>query len=1110
MLPQCLAMLLLSASATADGAPILANGGFETLAPAHVGADGLSNGWRLAEPQVPAAWALNSAYPGELAVCRSEPGRPSHGGQHFVRLSASENHDAHLYQLCRGLEPGRWYRVSAWVRGGALSLAFYEYLKSGKTSGQGVAEATEAGDDWRLLTGFYRPPAEGFLRSALALCVHARQRVDVDDVSIEALPLPEIAPSAADVVLETDLWRLVVSPQGMLRELREKTAGRDCAAGSVPFPILQIVRRGVPTPVYSLVRRGDRLEARFLDPEIHATLRITSGKRHVLLEVVDVQPADVEQLTLEIPLRRLTTLAGTLDATYDDQFGVCLWGTTVNTYQQIMPHGAEVVGLAARATRRHGIAGARFALVAAPRDQFTAAMMDAERATGLPCPMLEGRWARDSQPVRRSYLFVVDAQESNIEKLIEYARIGHFGTIIFLKENWLANHGHYQVNTRHFPDGTASLKRAVAKIHAAGLGAGVHVCGPSISPNDPYVTPRPDDRLAAAPFPPLAEAVDAKSTTLALAGRPELLSPAPHNDAFPGSYLRIGDEIIRYQELEPGPPPRFVRCQRGALGTRAAPHPAGSRVKALLALWSYFLVDPDSTLADELTTNFAAVFNACDFDMVYFDASDGIAGTFFDRWYYLNKLHLGYYRKFKKDVLYQTSNGPGTDLTWHIVPRSASADGHGDLKRYLDERLPGMLTMAANFTHADVGWYYMYNEVRPDQIEYVCAKTIGLDGSISIETSQAAMEKHPRARQMLEMAGRYERCRLANFFPESIKARLREPGRDFQLFEDRGGWKLWRASYEEPRFVEALDGRQNTWTIRNDQPVPCPLGVEIACGFRNVPTADFDQPGGVSIDRFDDLGPYQEVAPNLRKWFLTGQDATITGAVIARSGVEASLAAPAKEPSARADGAVLRARNNGAYGGWCVTGRRLARPLDLSRCQAVALWVNGDGEGETLRVEVRDAVGRAAHWTVLMSFKGWRLCVFPTGTAHNLDWSKTDLVLFRLQGLAARTAVRVGLRDFRALRTLHPAPPLVRPVVTLNGRPVFFPVRLEGGQAVTSQGPGGVRFWPGGMQPGQPLDVAATALMLAPGDNQITFTADTAAGYPGDVNVLLYRLGPLR
>ena len=109
-----------------------------------------------------------------------------------------------------------------------------------------------------------------------------------------------------------------------------------------------------------------------------------------------------------------------------------------------------------------------------------------------------------------------------------------------------------------------------------------------------------------------------------------------------------------------------------------------------MTLWGYFIVDPDSTLADELTGNFAAVFNACDFDMAYFDASNEISNAYLDRRYYLNKLHLGFYRKLKKDVLYQTGNGTGTDLVWHIVPRhSASADGHGDLKRYLDERLAG-------------------------------------------------------------------------------------------------------------------------------------------------------------------------------------------------------------------------------------------------------------------------------------------------------------------------------------------------------------------------------------------------------------------------------------
>ena len=76
---------------------------------------------------------------------------------------------------------------------------------------------------------------------------------------------------------------------------------------------------------------------------------------------------------------------------------------------------------------------------------------------------------------------------------------------------------------------------------------------------NPYVTPKPDDRLACVRCPPLAAAVDAKSATLALAGQPKLPPYAPRSDAFPGFYLRIGDEIVPYRDLEWGPPPRFVR-----------------------------------------------------------------------------------------------------------------------------------------------------------------------------------------------------------------------------------------------------------------------------------------------------------------------------------------------------------------------------------------------------------------------------------------------------------------------------------------------------------------------------------------------------------------------
>ncbi len=1109
MFSSCLLVLLLAVSAAEPDPAVLKNGGFEAVSDARPGADGLVNGWKLAQPpQVPTGWTPNPAYPGELAVIESPTGRPgAHSGQRFIRISASQR-DAHLYQMCAGLDPAQWYRVSAWVRGGAVSVSFYEYFASGKIGGQQVLQSTIEPAGWKRIEGFYRPTADGYLRSALALAVPPGHSAEVDDVAIEPLDLPA-ASAGPDIGLEIDTVRLAISSAGLLREFRSKPSGKDYAVAGTPVSVLHAVCRGVATPLHSLTREGDVIRAQFLDPEVRATLRVSPRKHHLLFEVLDVQPAGVEELTLRLPVRRLAAVGGAFNATYDDQFGVCLLGVTENTDQQTVSHGADVLSLAVRCTSRHGMTGARFALVAANRDQFEPAIMEAERENGLPCPMLEGKWARSSEPVRRSYLFMVDAKESNIDRIIEYAKLGNFGTIIFLKDNWLATHGHFRINTNNFPDGIASLKRAVAKIHAAGLGAGVHAFGPSISPNDPYITPQPDDRLASIACPPLAEAVDEKATVLVLIGEPSLPPKTPRNDAFPGYHIRIHDELIRYQSLELGPTPRLVGCQRGALGTKAAPHAQGAPIKGLLSMWDFFLVDPDSTLADELTTHFAAVFNECDFDLVYFDASDGIDDAYLDRWYYLNKLHLGYYRKFKKDVLYQTSNGTGSDLVWHIVPRSASADGHGDLKKYLDERLPGMQGMAANFTRPDVGWYYMFDEVRPDQIEYVCAKTIGLDGSISIETSLATMDQHARARQMIEMVGRYEQCRLARVFPESVREQLREPGQDFKLLGDGHGWRLYRAAYEEPHYVESLDGRQNVWTIRNDQPAPCGLGLEIARGSRNVPTSDYDQAGAITIESFDDAAVFRWDGEARAKAYFPGSDVTITTAGAAQHGVNASLAVTSQGARVGTGCAVLTATNTGPRGGWCAITRKLSQPVDASRCQALGLWVHGDGRGENLRLQLHDAAGRSAIYNVPVSFAGWRLCVFRTSAATGFDWSRIDHCLIWLQGLAGDTTVEVRLDDLRGLPQLHPAPPLVQPTVQVNGQTVTLPVRLDSLQALTAEGPGGIRFWPGGMQPSQPVAGSASVLMLEPGENRITFSADETAGYPGDINVLLYRLWPL-
>ena len=56
--------------------------------------------------------------------------------------------------------------------------------------------------------------------------------------------------------------------------------------------------------------------------------------------------------------------------------------------------------------------------------------------------------------------------------------------------------------------------------------------------------------------------------------------------------------------------------------------------------------------------------------------------------------------------------------------------------------------------------------------------------------------------KMAEMIGKYERLRLAGVVPESVKAKLREPGKDFILTEiSKGKWQFTPVQYENHKVI---------------------------------------------------------------------------------------------------------------------------------------------------------------------------------------------------------------------------------------------------------------------------------------------------------------------
>lgn len=1094
-----LSLLLLAATAFAQ-TPLLQNGGFEATRTVALDANGQYSNWKLGDPPTVAdKWVLNSHYIGTLTVL-SEGAKE---GQKFVRMTSPQGGSAHLYQPLQGVKLGQWYRVSLWVRGGPFEMCVYQYFP-GHMNAPGIASVSKGSTQWRQQVAYYQPRGEGFQNASLAISTGGGNSLDIDGVTIEPLALPAGPANVPPITFSNDTLTWSLGSDGYLKSFVCKATGKDYAATD-PVPLLTVHREGLEILIHSVTREGDKLNFQFLEPSVKVSLQIVTRPTHFLVEVASVEPADVESLSVSFPVKRLEKVGLAFGATYGKDFGACLFCAGVNSHNT-SGWGKDSLYMGGSAEAEHKLVGAKWVLIGAPAAQFKTAIIDAEKANGLPCPIKEGQWMRDHPSNRKSYLFATSVDETQIDTLIKYAKIGGFRQIIFLKDSWLKNHGHYEINPTNFKDGIASVQRAVKKIHAAGLEAGVHVFGPSISPNDPYITPNPHPNLAVKNLAPLAEALDEKATTVTLTATPEVDLEKARYQGFPGYSLRIGDEIINYAAVEAGPPYKLVRCQRGAYGTKAVAHAAGEPVKQMLKMWDFFAVDPDSPLADELTTNFANVINACDFDFVYFDASDGFMDQYGDRWYYLNKMHLGFFTKFRKPMLYQTSNGTGSDLCWHMVPRSASADGHGDLKGYLDERWPGILGMNNNWTSADIGWYYWFSDVRPDQMEYICARVLGIDGSISMETSVAATDRLAQSRQLYEAMGRWDAARAEKAFGPAIKQKLLEPKRDFKLFGKPHNWQLCRAAYEEPRIVDALDGDQSVWTINNDSGQTVNLGFELVRQGKPVAAGDYDDPQAAVIDDFSDLAGYAASARNDYGKFVLGDRTVVTPQGVLREGMKQTYSRA--EGRAGGSALALHGQNTSDGYGWTGLGRRFDQPRDLTGFKALGVWLHGDAKGEYIRLQLRDTAGRSADWVPQINFSGWKLLVFPL-PATGFDFSKVEYALFYFNNVPPATTVDVKIGPLKLLPKISEPAEQGQPVLEINGKRVPLPTALKSGQALSAEGDGKVTLWPGGMAEGKPVKVSAAALKLRPGTNRIKLLWSDPANFPGNLQVLMYRVWPL-
>ena len=910
--------------------------------------------------------------------------------------------------------------------------------------------------------------------------------------------------SAAPIVLENDEVRYVIGTDGRNVDLVDKRTGRNYCVQEPP-QVLAILKKGGKhyRPSACSFAEG-KMTLEFGEAGVTVAIGVTIQARYFVFEVRQVSHEDIEELTfLSLRVKPAKYVSGMSGVAADDDFAVALRALNL----QVRTHvGGRPLLLRATCYPQYGLVGAKVALVGCPVGELRSVLKEVVRREGLPYSPLGGPFALEARENRLSYLFAV-VSEQNVDEWIQLARKSGMGIVHLI--GWWRTLGHYEPKPELFPHGLEGLKSVVDKIHAAGLLAGMHTLTGFISPNDPWVTPVPDQRLAKDATFTLAKTIREDDQVIPLLEPPGNLDTVWASQSR-GNVVQIDDELIQYTGLSQEPPYALTGCRRGAFGTKPQPHQQGAAVHHLFSRWAVFFPDMNTTLVDELAERIAHVFNTCGFDMIYQDGAEvspngrhGVA-----------KMREAIFSRLKGRVRVEASTW--NNLSWPFHSCVGAWDHpRWAYKRFTDVHVENLRAVrASSLLPYQLGWWVIKGPsadgrgMFPEEMEYLCLKSLAWDAPMSLQgVSLSKTPPHARQDEYLTMLGQYERLRLAGYFSEAVKEKLRVPGAEFHLVraEDEK-WQFLPMHYAIHKVTGLHDGSQ-VWTMEN------PFGP---------------QPVKLRIEALYSCAPYESeealvlAAPEELEVTQTAQ------------GVAAHLAPSTEEVKVGPSSACFVAKNGRTTrrGAWARATKVFSPPLNLSQYGAIGVWVYGDGKGELLNFQLRHPryyyFADDEHY-VDVNFQGWRYVelllrerdaerygdyVWPYGSIYSVY--RAPLVRRQVaelnvyyNHLPPDEEVKCYLSPIKALPVVKVR--LRNPSVTIGGKRLVFPVTLESGQYIEFTSPEDCRLYDERGALVAKIKPQGEVPTLAEGKNRITFTCDPPEGYAARAEVTVISSGePLR
>lgn len=432
-----------------------------------------------------------------------------------------------------------------------------------------------------------------------------------------------------------------------------------------------------------------------------------------------------------------------------------------------------------------GVIGSKIALFGVPVAEALPVLSQIEVKEGLPHPLLDGEWSKQTVRASESYL-IMDFGVDNLQEAITVTQ--QAGLRYLYHGDPFETWGHFKLQSKAFPQNWVSMKQCVAEAEKKGIRLGLHTLSNFITTNDPYVTPVPDKRLAKVGYSQLSAAVDAQTKEIPIE------DPVFFNQ-FQNNTLKsvvTGNEIIRYETVSASAPWKLLNCQRGAFGTTAAAHSKGDSIGKLMD-HPYKVFLTNYALQEEMAKTITRLFNETGLMQISFDGLEGCWSSgmgqyarqlFTKTWFDNLKPEL------KGKVINDASN-PG-HYFWHIYTRMNWGEPWyaGFRESQLQLRLKNQQFFRRNLMPSMLGWFSLRPETTPEDIEWMLAMGAGYNAGFGLSTSLETLRRHGKKDEMLALIKVWEGARMKGVFSEAQKEQMRSLKHEFHLEETANGYKL--------------------------------------------------------------------------------------------------------------------------------------------------------------------------------------------------------------------------------------------------------------------------------------------------------------------------------